>query len=100
MPSLIAKSFLDPKGSVVASGQRLAEGVIKSLRETSGPVVIDLHDMPPVASSYFNVVFLAVAQALGADAIGRLHWQAPLPMIDKLIQRSRDAALARVAALR
>ncbi|MFN0131779.1 MAG: STAS-like domain-containing protein [Phycisphaerales bacterium] len=61
-----AKDLIDPAGSVVGSATRIGNEAARHLR-TGAPVVISLHGVRGVSSSFFNVIFSLVAEVLRND---------------------------------
>jgi hypothetical protein len=70
MVKLQAKDFLHPRGLVVESATLLANALVEQLHQ-GHDVEISLSCMMGLPGSYFNVVLLALADAIGVDEIER-----------------------------
>ncbi len=67
---LDAADFIDPQGQV-PGGQRLAQAVV-GLLEEHGDVRVSFKKMPPLSSSYFNIVLLTLAEKVGWERTARI----------------------------
>ncbi len=93
--SITAKDLLDPDGVIVSSGERLATAVVAAL-EHAQTVNIDLRGMPPISSTYFNVVLRTVRDQFGHQAVERVVVSTPSSIIQSVFDRSKTAFLSPV----
>jgi hypothetical protein len=89
---LAAKLYLDPNGSIVRSAELFSPSVIESCRDGS-TTLIDMAQMPAVSSTYFNVLFRDVAEAIGVDATKRVDLVNATPLLKQVFERSREAII-------
>jgi hypothetical protein len=87
---VFARDHLDPTGSIVQSAQNTADVVLWAL-EQADRVLIDVARMPPISSSFFNVVFRRVRESFGPDALDRLALATPSPVLRGVFDRSLNA---------
>lgn len=84
-----ATELLDPSGSLVESGLRLANAVIDGLN--SGEIVqVSLHGLKGASSSYFNVFLRRIDEACG---VARLNDHVQLEFGSRVQKMMFDASL-------
>jgi hypothetical protein len=89
--ALFAKDFLDPSGIIVRSAENLAGIVVQKLG-ANDLIGISMEGMPPVSSSYFNIVFRRVVEAHGPASLDRVQMVSLSPTLRQVFERSKDAA--------
>lgn len=65
---IVATDYVDPDGSVVKSGLRLADAVLCALGEAES-VIVSLAGLRGASSSYFNVFLRRIYEAAGRDVL-------------------------------
>jgi hypothetical protein len=91
--SLNAAAFMDSTGSIVATAGRLADELMRHLRDGHS-VNVSMRGMRGVASSYFNVILQRITKELGMEALDRLHFQWDSAAQQVVYQRSLKSLLA------
>lgn len=92
MKKIVAKDHLDSNGLIVESGRLLAQETIRELASCE-PVRIDLHGMPGIASSYFNVFLSQLQDELGPPSLDLVSFDFVSPLQRQVFDRSRSAVL-------
>jgi hypothetical protein len=93
--SLSAKDFLDASGVVIQSADNLADAIMIHLKQ-SDRINISMAGMPPVSSSYFNVILRRVFDVYGATGLDRVNMDTPSQILRDVFNRSL-AAVRRLA---
>ena len=84
---------MDSTGSIVATAGRLADELVRHLRDGHS-VHISMSGMRGVASSYFNVILKRITEDLGIKALDRLHFQWDSAAQQVVYQRSLKSLMA------
>jgi len=88
---IVAKDFVDDTRPVIESAALIAAQAAALLRQGS-QVVISVHGLRGVSSSFFNVVLAGVADVLGPDLVnGRFSVDTETVTQRMIFERSLDA---------
>jgi hypothetical protein len=82
--------FLDSGGSTVGTAEALSPVVLRALKGGE-QVVLEMADMPPVSSSFFNLVLRDAAEACGVESLERIDITGVSQPIRDVFSRSRAA---------
>jgi len=86
-----AKDFVDPRGLILESAERLANEVAARLKGGSD-IEISLSELKGASSSYFNVLLLRLIEVFGANEIrNRVTFQFRTIAQQQVFQRSLDS---------
>ena len=85
-----AADHISPQGTIVAGAESVAAKVLDAL--SSSDVVVDLHGVRGVPSTFFNIVLLAVTNHAGFEALEtRVRFQFDSPAQESVYRSSLQA---------
>jgi hypothetical protein len=92
MICISAKEYIDPAGSIVASGELVGKAIVACL-ERGDEVVVNFREMKGLSSSYFNPIIQTLNKSHGLQTIGtQLKFDFNSPVQQIVFDRSLQAA--------
>lgn len=88
-----ARDYIDSSNVILRSAELVTAEVLDRL-SAGGAVTLSMSGMPPVSSSYFNVMLQRVVERYGIEALENLRLATSSKLLEGVFQRSKSAVIA------